>query len=118
MGDWKNNRAKTTTEIRISIVDLINALDKVSGIDIEDLDGTEIELDDEDVVITMPITLDVSTYYDPGCMYRANGDPGDPPDWDMREQYSEKDISNAIETVKLPISFEINDDISEWEFEE
>lgn len=115
MGHWTNTTAETKAKLKINIAELIGELEKVSGIDIE-WDDAEIEFDGEDVVIETPIRLDVKIYYDPGCMWDRFGDPGDPPEWDMKERFSEVDIGKAIDSAKISAWLEIENDLDEWEF--
>ena len=116
MGEWTNEIAKTHADVKISLSDLIGKLANVRGIDI-DWEYADIELEDEDVVIRTPIRLDVRTYYDPGCRWKRNGDPGDPPEWDLEERYSEKEINEACEKAIIGATLEI-DDGEDWEYEE
>lgn len=85
-------------------------------------DALDITVDGKNYIVDVKASADY--YYDPGCMYRRNGDPGDPPESEFSIEEVEavwKDEDGNI----VPSTEEMNEalrdklqDLDGWESEE
>lgn len=79
----------------------------------------DVEIESAEGCIEVKLVLNGRTYYDSGCMYFSNGDPGDPPEYDEEfpmceedEKYLQKRIGNLLYTT-LSIDDEVEYDEKE-----
>lgn len=107
MGGWSKGRRYGTLILEIDHDKLLEIIGE-KGVEINEVvSDTEVGL-----------IINGKTYYDPGCMYLANGDPGYPPEYDEEfplcendEKYIQKSIGDLFTvTLRIDEDVEYEDD--------
>lgn len=102
MGGWAEGKKHGTLTLEIDTDKLLEIIG-ADGVEINEVESnTEVSL-----------IIYGKTYYDPGCMYLANGDPGNPPEYDEEfplYEEDEKAIRKQIGDLFF-VTLSIDDDV-------
>lgn len=104
MGSWSKGKkhAHLTFELNEDVLlDLIGS---------EDVDVNEVTGD-----IEVDLIIEGKTYYDPGCWYMPNGDPGNPPEYEEDfpiDQDDETQIQKMIGDL-FTVTLHVDDEVEQ-----